>query len=239
MNPEKDVPVTRHDLAKMIDHSLLKPTVTRSDTLEGIELALVYDVAAVTVKPCYVALAAREVEGSQVLVDTVLSFPHGDEPTYLKAQAASALVGKGAHEIDMVLNIGALLGGEESFVRDDIAAVVEASVGARVKVILEVAYLSEDQIVRACQLSEEAGAHFVKTSTGFAPSGYTREILELMRSSVTDRVEVKAAHGVRSLDAALAVRQAGATRFGATQTAKIMAEWDARYSPQAAHLVRR
>jgi deoxyribose-phosphate aldolase len=231
MKPEKTAPITRHELAKMIDHSLLKPTVTRSDTLRGIDLALMHDVAAVTVKPCYVELAAKQVEGSQVLVDTVLSFPHGDETTDLKAQGARALVEKGAHEIDMVMNIGALLGGEESLVRDDIAAVVQASASARVKVILEVAYLDEVQIVRACQLSEEAGAHFVKTSTGFAPSGYTREILELMRASVSDRVEVKAAHGVRSLDAALEVRRAGATRFGATQTAKIMEEWDARYLP--------
>jgi deoxyribose-phosphate aldolase len=233
---EQDPPITRHELAKMIDHSLLKPTVTRLDTLDGIALALSYDVAAVTVKPCYVALAAQEVEGSQVLVDTVLSFPHGDEPTDLKAQVAGALVERGANEIDMVLNIGALLGGEESFVRADIAAVVTASAGAKVKVILEVAYLNKDQIVRACELSEEAGAHFVKTSTGFAPSGYTQEILELMRASVSDRVEVKAAHGVRSLDSALEVRRAGASRFGATQTAKIMAEWDARYATQVAAL---
>jgi deoxyribose-phosphate aldolase len=234
MTVQEQPPITKHELAKMIDHSLLKPTVTRADTREGIELARAHDVAAVTVKPCYVELAAEGVQGSQVLVDTVLSFPHGDEPTDLKAQAAAALVERGAHEIDMVLNVGALLGGEETLVREDIAAVVEGGKGAKVKVILEVAYLNKAQIARTCQLCEQAGAHFVKTSTGFAPSGYTREILELMRGSVSEAVEVKAAHGVRDLDAALEVRAAGATRFGATQTAKIMAQWEARYGQGAA-----
>ncbi len=222
-------PITRHDLAKMIDHSLLKPTVTRADTLAGLEVALRYDVAAATVKPCYVALAADVLRGSAVKVNPVIDFPFGYGTTASKAAQTRELIALGAQEIDMVLNAGALLGGEYDAVQADVAAVVEAAGGAVVKVILEVAYLNDAQIVKACQLCEAAGAGFVKTSSGFAPSGYTLEALTLMRQSVGERVQVKAAHGVRSLADALAVRAVGVTRFGATQTEKIMAEWEAAY----------
>jgi deoxyribose-phosphate aldolase len=227
VNPEPEI--SREALAKMIDHSMIRPTVTRADTIAGIELGLKLNVAAVTVKPCYVPLAAEMVSGSDVLVDTIVGFPHGDETMAAKAFQTRELVQQGAHEIDMVLNIGALLGGEYALVRDDIADVVQAAAGAIVKVILEIAYLSEEQIIRACRLSEAAGAHFIKTSTGFAPSGYTIEALKLMRANVSDRVQVKAAHGVRSLAAALEVRAVGVTRFGATQTEKIMREWEEAY----------
>ncbi|MBN2470446.1 MAG: deoxyribose-phosphate aldolase [Anaerolineae bacterium] len=223
-------PLTRHELAKMIDHSLLKPTVTRADTLAGLEIALKYDVAAATVKPCYVALAADVLRGSDVKVNPVIDFPFGYGTSASKAAQTSELIALGAQEIDMVMNAGALLGGDYDTVQADIAAVVEAAGGALVKVILEIAYLDDAQIVKACQLCEAAGAGFVKTSSGFAPSGYTLEALALMRQSVSERVQVKAAHGVRSLADALAVRGVGVTRFGATQTGKIMAEWDAVYS---------
>ncbi|MBN1964090.1 MAG: deoxyribose-phosphate aldolase [Anaerolineae bacterium] len=213
----------------MIDHSLLKPTVTREETIAGIMVAREYHVAAATVKPCFTALAAEMLRGSDVLVNPVVGFPHGGETTAAKAFATAQLMELGAQEIDMVLNIGALLGGEDDLVRDDIAAVVEAAAGATVKVILEIAYLNDAQIVRACQLVEAARAHFVKTSTGFAPSGYTLEALKLMRASVGSHVQVKAAGGVRSLEAALAVHAVGVTRFGATQTVRIMQEWDEAY----------
>lgn len=230
MNVQDTVPpLTRTALAKMIDHSMLKPTVTRADTAAGLEIARTYDVAAATVKPCYVTLAAEMLQGSDVRVNTVVGFPHGDETMAAKAFQTQRAVEQGAQEIDMVLNIGALLGGEFDLVGEDIAAVVQAAGGARVKVIFEIAYLDDAQIVRACQLCEEAGAHFVKTSTGFAPSGYTLAALKLMRASVSDRMQVKAAHGVRSLAGALEVRAVGVTRFGATQTVKIMGEWDALY----------
>jgi deoxyribose-phosphate aldolase len=226
------VTITRAELAKMIDHSMLKPTVTRADTVEGIKIALEYHVAAATVKPCYTSLAAEMLRGSSVRVDTVVGFPHGDETGEAKAFQTRQLIDLGAQEIDMVLNIGALLGGEDDLVRRDIAGVVEAAAGATVKVILEVTYLNDRQIVRACQLCEAAGAHFVKTSTGFAPAGYTIEALKLMRASVSQKVQVKAAHGVRSLAEALAVRAVGVTRFGATQTVKIMNEWEAAFGGQ-------
>ncbi len=221
--------ITREELAKMIDHSLLKPTVTRQDTVDGLEVALKHDVAAATVKPCYVPLAAEVLAGSDVKVNPVICFPLGYDTTATKAFQTQELIEQGAQEIDMVINVGALLGGELALVRDDIAAVVQAAGEAIVKVILEVAYLNDDQVVKACHLCEDAGAHFVKTSSGFAPSGYTIEGLKLMRASVSDRVQVKAAHGVRSLESALEVRSVGVTRFGATQTEKIMAEWAAAY----------
>ena len=229
MSNQSEVAITREQLAKMIDHSMLKPTVTRADTVEGLQIAQRYRVAAATVKPCYTALAAQMLQGSEVLVNTVVGFPHGDETTETKAFETRYLVGQGAQEIDMVLNIGALLGGEYDLVGDDIAAVVQAAGGATVKVILEIAYLSDELIVRACHLCEQAGAHVVKTSTGFAPSGYTIEALKLMRASVSERVQVKAAQGVRTLADALAVREAGATRFGATAPAAIMREWEDAY----------
>ena len=222
-------PISRAELAKMIDHSLLKPTVTRDDTIAGLEVALKYDVAAATVKPCYVPLAASVLAGSDVKVNPVICFPFGYDTTATKVAQTREVVAQGAQEIDMVLNVGALLGGELGLVQDDIADVVEAAEGRTVKVILEIAYLDNSQIVTACKLCEAAGAHFVKTSSGFAPSGYTLEALRLMRASVGERVQVKAAHGVRSLADALAVREVGTTRFGATQTEKIMAEWEAAY----------
>lgn len=213
----------------MIDHSLLRPTVTRADTQAGLEIALKYDVAAATVKPCYVPLAADVLRGSAVKVNPVIDFPFGYGTTASKAAQVSELIALGAQEIDMVLNAGALLGGDNAAVQADVAAVVEAAGGAVVKVILEIAYLDDARIVKACQLCEAAGAHFVKTSSGFAPSGYTLEALTLMRQSVSERVQVKAAHGVRSLADALAVRAVGVTRFGATQTEKIIAEWEGAY----------
>lgn len=222
-------PLTRQELAKMIDHSLLKPTVTREDTLAGLEVALRYNVAAATVKPCYVALAAEVLRGSSVAVNPVIDFPFGYGTTASKTVQTSEAIALGAQEIDMVMNAGAFLNGDYDDVQSDIAAVVAAASGATVKVILEIAYLDDAQIVKACQLCEAAGAHFVKTSSGFAPTGYTIEALKLMRATVSERVQVKAAHGVRSLEGALAVREVGVTRFGATRTEKIMAEWDAAY----------
>lgn len=221
--------LSRHKLAKMIDHSLLKPTVTRQDTIDGIKVALKHDVAAVTVKSVYVPLAAEMTAGSAVKVNPVICFPFGYDTTATKAFTTRELIAQGAQEIDMVMNVGALLGGEDQFVCDDIAAVVQAAGGAVVKVILEIAYLNDEQIVRACKLCEAAGAHFVKTSSGFAPTGYTLEALKLMRANVSAKVQVKAAHGVRSLADALAVRAVGVTRFGATQTEKIMQEWEEKF----------
>lgn len=232
--------LTKAELAKMIDHSLLKPNLTREDTIAGIEVALKYDVAAASVKPCYTQLAAEMLRGSDVKVNPVICFPLGYDPTEIKAAETRQLVDQGAQEIDMVLNLGALFGGEYDYVRDDIAAVVEAAQGKTVKVILETGYYQDsDLIVKACQLIEEAGADFVKTSTGFADSpyknehgetvGYTLEIIKLMRESVSKDLEVKAAQGVRRVQEAWDVVKLGVTRFGVSRTESMMEEYDQLY----------
>ena len=232
--------LTKHELAKMVDHSLLKPTLTREDTVAGIEVALKYDVAAASVKPCYTKLAAEMLQGSDVKVNPVICFPLGYDPTEVKVTAAKQVVDEGAQEVDMVLNLGALFGGEYDFVRDDIAAVVDAIPGITVKVILETGYYEDmDLIAKACQLIEEAGGHFVKTSSGFAGSpytnehgetvGYNLEIIKLMRDSVSDSVEVKAAQGVRRVQEAWDVVELGVTRFGVSRTESLMKEYDELY----------
>ena len=214
------------EIAEMIDHSLLRPELSTTQVREGCRLARAYNVASVCVRPCDVLLAAEELSGSGVRVTTVVGFPHGCHRTETKVVEARAALDDGAVELDMVLNIGRLVSGEHALVEADIRAVVEVAHerGALVKVILENAYLTDAQKVEACRLSERAGADFVKTSTGFAPGGATLEDLRLMRASVGPRVQVKAAGGVRTLDAALEVRAAGATRFGATATKEILDE---------------
>ncbi|MFE7189522.1 deoxyribose-phosphate aldolase [Kitasatospora sp. NPDC057541] len=219
-----------HDVAKMIDHSLLRPELTTQDLLEGCALAARYDVASVCVKPVDVARAAKELSDTGVLVGTVVGFPHGASLTAVKVAEARAALADGAHELDMVLCIGRLRGGEDGTVAEDIHAVVQAAREARalVKVIFENAYLTTDEKIRACRLSDQAGADYVKTSTGFAPSGATVEDIRLMRANVPPRMKVKAAGGVRTLDLLLEMVEAGASRFGATATAAILDDLAAR-----------
>ena len=218
--------ITYEQLAKTIDHSLLRPELTDQDIIEGCELAARYHVASVCVKPYHVSLAVEKLKGSDVAVGTVVGFPHGAHTTQTKVFEAQKALKDGAVELDMVINIGALRSGQTDYVCEDIRAVVEAAKGrALVKVILENAYLTDEQKVQGCKLVEEAGADFVKTSTGFAPSGATIEDLKLMRASVGPKVRVKAAGGVRSLDAILAVIDVGVTRVGATATAAILDEF--------------
>jgi deoxyribose-phosphate aldolase len=222
--------LTYSQLAKTIDHSLLRPELTEADVRAGCELAARYRVASVCVKPCHVALAARLLAGSDVAVGTVIGFPHGGSTTAVKAFEARDALANGAVELDMVINIGQLRSGQADGVRDEVRAVVEAARGrALVKVILENAYLTNGEKELACRLSEEAGADFVKTSTGFAPSGATLDDLRLMRASVGPRVRVKAAGGVRTLDALLDVIEAGCERVGATATAAMLDEFRARW----------
>lgn len=219
--------ITYQQLAKVIDHSLLKPELTREEVIAGCALALQYDTATVCVKPCHVSLAAEALRGSDVKVSTVIGFPHGSNVTAIKVAEARQAMDDGAVELDMVLNIGELRSGNADYVCADIQAVCDAAHarGVKVKVILENAYLTGAQKVQACQLAEHAGADWVKTSTGFAPTGATLEDLRLMRASVSDRVQVKAAGGVRTLPALLDVIDAGATRCGATATAAILDEF--------------
>ncbi len=235
-----DAPITRLELSRMIDHSLLKPTLTREDTIKGLEVAMQEQVASATVKPCYTALAAEVLKGSGVRVNPVICFPLGYDTTATKVFETQQVIEQGAEEIDMALNLGALFGGDYQYVQEDIAAVVEAAQGLTVKVILETGYYEDmDLIVKACQLIEAAGADFVKTSSGFAPSpyknefgetvGYTNDILRLMRASVSDKVQVKAAQGVRRLKDALEVIEIGVTRFGVSRTTSLMREYDETY----------
>jgi deoxyribose-phosphate aldolase len=221
--------VTYQRLAKTIDHSLLRPELTLADIRGGCELAARYDVASVCARPADVPLCARIMAGTDVAVGTVIGFPHGSHTTATKVFEVGQALEDGATELDMVINIGWLRSGEDRRVEDDIRAVVEAAAGrALVKVILENAYLTKDEIVRGSRATETAGADFVKTSTGFAPGGATLEDLRLMRATVSPRVRVKAAGGVRTLDALLAVMAAGADRCGATRTAEMLDDYRAR-----------
>lgn len=220
--------VTYEQLAGTIDHSLLKPMLTLDEVVAGCALAADYRVVSVCVRAADVALASAELDGTEVAVGTVISFPHGDSATAVKVAEAEKALEDGASELDMVLNIGWLLSGRHEAVQEDIAAVVGASGDALVKVIFENAYLTDEQKVTACHLTEAAGADYVKTSTGFAPTGATIEDLRLMRDNVGPGVKVKAAHGVRTLDALLAVIEAGADRCGATATATMLDDFRAR-----------
>ena len=222
--------ITYDQLAKVIDHSLLRPELTDQDVIDGCELAAKYHTATVCVKPCHVKLATAVLKGTDVKVSTVVGFPHGSNLTATKVAEAQAAMDEGAVELDMVLNIGLLRSGCADEVRADIQAVCEVAHarGAKVKVIFENAYLNDDQKILACHLSEAAGADWVKTSTGFAPSGATLEDLRLMRANVSPKVQVKAAGGVRTLDSLLAVIDAGVTRCGATATATILDDFDKR-----------
>lgn len=227
---------TLRDLAKAIDHSLLRPELDDAFVEDGCRLAARYDVASVCVRPVDVARAAAILAGTDVAVGTVVGFPHGSQRTETKVFEARQALADGATELDMVIDIGALRSGRDDRVREDIAAIVEVAhgAGAIVKVILENAYLTDDEKVRGCRLAEEAGADFVKTSTGFAPSGATHEDLALMRRTVSPHVQVKAAGGVRTLDGLIAVMKLGVTRIGATQTGPILDEARARLAGETA-----
>lgn len=214
------------DIAKMIDHSLLRPEFTVEQVIEGCRLAKQYGTASVCVRPCDVELARKELEGSDVLVTTVIGFPHGSHTTEAKVFEAEKAIQDGAVELDMVLNIGRLLSREFDYVENDIKAVVDVAHkhNVLVKVILENCYLTDELKEEACRICERAGADFVKTSTGYGTGGATIEDLKLMRRTCSEKVKVKAAGGVRTLDDALAVRAVGAERFGATATKAIMEE---------------
>lgn len=223
--------VTYEDVAGTIDHSLLKPELTIQQILAGCDLADEYQVVSVCVRPADVLMVAERLADSTVAVGTVVGFPHGSSATATKVFEAQKAIDDGAVELDMVLNIGWLISGEHHQVEQDIKAVVEAARGkALVKVILENAYLTDEQKVKGCKLVESAGGDYVKTSTGYAPSGATIADLKLMRASVGPQVKVKAAAGVRTLDALLAVMEAGATRCGATQTAAMLDDYRSRVS---------
>jgi deoxyribose-phosphate aldolase len=213
------------NLISLIDHSVLKPTSTVQDVKDGAAIALQYQTAAYCIRPSDVPLASKLLAGSDVKVCTVIGFPHGTTDTTSKAFEAAEAVRNGAHEVDMVINIGWMLSGDLVAVEDDIRQVVNAARAvndtACIKVILETAFLSKEQIVKACEMSESAGADFVKTSTGFAPEGATVENIALMRATVGDRLGVKASGGIRTMEQVEALVAAGASRVGLSGTAEI------------------
>jgi deoxyribose-phosphate aldolase len=227
--------LTYNDVAKTIDHSLLRPELDDQFITDGCKLAADYHVASVCCRPADVKRAVELLKGTDVAVGTVIGFPHGATTTEVKVFEAEQALRDGATELDMVINVGALRSGRDEYVKDEIAAIVALAhaSGAIVKVILENAYLDDDQKVRGCKLAEAAGADFVKTSTGFAPTGATHEDLALMRRSVSPHVQVKAAGGVRTLDGLLAVMELGVTRIGATATAAILDDFKGRKAAAA------
>jgi deoxyribose-phosphate aldolase len=214
------------DIAKMIDHSLLNPVLSDAELEDGCRLAREYDVASVCIKPYYLKRCAELLAGSEVVPSTTIGFPHGGHTTAIKVAEARQALDDGGLELDMVVNIGKVLSGDWDYVRDDIRAVVEVTHerGGIVKVIFENYYLQDEHKIRLCEICAEVGADFVKTSTGFAPGGATIEDLKLMRKHSPPHVQVKAAGGIRTLDALLEVRTIGVTRVGATRTVEILEE---------------
>ncbi len=218
--------LTPEELARYIDHTLLKPEATPEQIKQVCREALQYHFASVCVNPSYVELVARELSGSDVKTCSVVGFPLGATLPEVKAFETRKAIELGAQEIDMVINIGALKSGDEELVGKDIEAVVEVAHerDALVKVIIEAALLTDEEKVRACLIAKRAGADYVKTSTGFGPGGATVEDVKLMRATVGPSMGVKAAGGIRTLEKALAMIEAGATRIGASAGVKIVQE---------------
>ena len=214
------------DVSKMIDHSLLNPTLTTDDLEKGLTLALAYDAASACIMPYYLKRCAERLAGSTVKASTTIGFPHGGHTSAVKVAEARQALADGGQELDMVVNISKVLSGDWAYVRDDIRAVVDVThaAGQKIKVIFENCYLNDDQKVRLCEICGEAGADWVKTSTGYGTGGATHDDLRLMRRHAPARVQVKAAGGVRDLDGLLAVRALGVSRVGATRTAGMMDE---------------
>ena len=209
-------------LNKYIDHTILKPETTQEHVEKILSEAKEYDFASVCVNPTWVSLAAESLKDSDVKVCTVIGFPLGANTSAVKAFETEDAIANGADEIDMVINVGALKAGNDALVLDDIKAVVDASGDKLVKVIIEACLLTDDEKVRACQLSKEAGADYVKTSTGFSTGGATVADVALMRKTVGPDMGVKASGGARSYEDAIAFIEAGASRIGASSGVAIM-----------------
>ncbi|WP_332236878.1 deoxyribose-phosphate aldolase [Sporolactobacillus sp. KGMB 08714] len=213
------------NIAKYIDHTLLKQNATKNEILRIIEEAKKYQFASVCINPCWVRLAAEELKGSAINVCTVIGFPLGAGTSAVKAFEAEKAIQDGAREIDMVMNVGALKSGDREYVEKDIRAVVDAARGkALVKVIIEACLLSDEEKTLACQLAVKAGADYVKTSTGFSSGGATAEDVALMRRAVGKEIGVKAAGGIHTKEEAETMIAAGATRIGTSSGTIIMNE---------------
>ncbi|MGI5951309.1 MAG: deoxyribose-phosphate aldolase [Brooklawnia sp.] len=223
--------MTVRQVAGLIDHSLLQPQMTRADIDEGCEVAVKYGAATVCVKGYDTEYCAEKLAGTGVGIATVTGFPHGDATIESKVFETRDAVAKGATEIDVVIAIGLARSGMWDYIEDEIRQVNEACNGVPLKVIFENAYLTKEEIAKLCEICTRVGVAFVKTSTGYAPSGATMEDLVLMRTETAQPIEVKAAGGVRDLDQMMEMYQAGITRFGTRSTAEIVAEAEARGWP--------
>lgn len=207
---------------KLIDHTLLKADATKAEVTQVLAEALKYDFASVCIQPCHVSYAAQYLKGSDVKVCTVIGFPLGANTSAVKAFETADAIKNGADEIDMVINIGALKDGQDETVLNDIVAVVQAAQNKTVKVILETCLLSEEEIVKACQLCMQAKADFVKTSTGFSTGGATIENVRIMKAAIDDTMQVKAAGGIRTYEDLIKMVEAGASRIGTSAGCGIM-----------------
>ena len=217
---------TYQDISKMIDHSLLNPTLSVPELEAGCKLAIEYDVASVCILPYYQQRCAEILLGSGVKASTTIGFPHGGHTTDVKLAEAQQALAEGCHELDMVVNISQVLSGNWGYVRQEIKGVVDLAhqAGQKVKVIFENAYLKDEHKIRLCEICGDVNADWVKTSTGYAPSGATMDDLKLMRKHAPPHVQVKAAGGIRDLDMLLAVREIGVSRCGASRTKEMLDE---------------
>ncbi|MCX7431768.1 MAG: deoxyribose-phosphate aldolase [Planctomycetia bacterium] len=230
MNPASPSTYIYSDVATMIDHSLLNPTLTSADLEAGCRLARAYDVASVCIMPFALKRCAELLAGSTVKASTTIGFPHGANTTAIKLAETLQALKDGGEELDMVVNISQVLSGIWDYVRADIRAVTEAThaAGQKVKVIFENCYLNDEQKIRLCEICGDLGVDWVKTSTGYGTSSATMEDLALMRKHAPANVQVKAAGGIRDLDTLLAMRELGVTRCGTSRTPEILDEVNRR-----------
>ena len=230
-------PATYEAIARLIDHPLVKPELTDEHVIEGLELAKRYGIACASVRPCAIDLAGRTLQGSAVKPGAVCGFPHGSQNTATKLYEARDMLRRGAREIDMVIAISKLLSREFQHVQMELLQMSELchKEGAILKVILENAYLTDELKIIACRCCERAEVDMVKTSTGFAPTGYTMPDIALMRKHLPEEIGIKAAGGIRTIDQVLELVNAGCTRIGTTSTAAILDEWKARLAPPSAN----
>ena len=221
---------TYTDIAKMIDHSLLIPTMTEADLVAGIELARAYDVASVCIMPYALPRCVEMQKGTAIKSSTTIGFPHGGHTTAIKQAEAEQAIADGCEELDMVVNISQVLSRNWGYVRDDIAAVIDIAHAAnrKVKVIFENCYLRDEHKIELCRICSDLNADWVKTSTGYGTSGATLDDLRLMRTHAAPHVAIKAAGGIRDLDSLLAARDLGVSRCGASRTREILDECRSR-----------
>jgi deoxyribose-phosphate aldolase len=228
---------TYEAFARLIDHSLVKPELTDEHVVDGLQMAKRYGIACVSVRPCDIDLAVRTLQGSNVKPGSVSGFPHGSTNTATKLYETRDLLRRGAREIDMVIAISKLVSREFQHVQMELLQMSELchKEGALLKVILENAYLTDEHKIIALRCCERAEVDFVKTSTGFAPTGYTIEDIKLMRKHLPEEIGVKAAGGLRTVDQVLEVYALGCTRIGTTSTAALLDDWKSRLAASATH----